>query len=59
MTRNQIEDYFELLLEDEDLENILERYNVEPLEALMKLYDIGLIEEPYFDNQGNEDEDGS
>ncbi len=47
MTRDQAEDYFEMLLETESLEDILERYNVEPIEALMELFDNGLIDEPY------------
>jgi len=34
----------ELLLEHEDLETILERFDVSPQETLMTLFDAGLID---------------
>jgi len=56
------EEYVEMLLEDEDLETVLERYNVTPMEALMKLYDTGMIDEPSLSNfesdANNEEEQG-
>lgn len=56
MTREQIEDYFEMLLESEDLEDILERYNITPIDALMELFDNGLIDEPYGERYDNEED---
>lgn len=56
MTRKQIEDYFELLLETEDLEDILERYNITPIDALMELFDNGLIDEPYGERYTDDEE---
>lgn len=42
------EEFFEVLLETEDLETVLERYDLAPLEVLMLLYDQGcIIQEAY------------
>lgn len=37
------EEYFDLMLEDNDLEAVLEQYDITPTEALMKLFECGLI----------------
>lgn len=47
MTQDQIYEFFEILLEDESLEDILERYDLSPLETLMTLWKSGLIQEDY------------
>lgn len=49
--RRQFEDYVEMMLENESLEDFLERYNISAEEAVMHLYDYGMIDEDY----GNED----
>lgn len=45
MTRTMMEEYFETKLEDEYLEDILEKYDLEPLEVLMVLWEKGLIDD--------------
>lgn len=48
MTQDQMEEYFDTLLETEDVEDILERYDLTPLETLMFLWKNGLIQEDYY-----------
>lgn len=45
MDRNIIEDYFRIRLETESLEDILESFDLDPLETLLDLFDRGLINE--------------
>lgn len=42
--RLTIEEYFDLMLEDKSLEDILEEHDLTPTEALMKLFECGLID---------------
>ena len=47
-TMRQIqEEFFEIILETEDMEEILESYDLSPLEVLMILYDSGYIKDTY------------
>jgi len=53
----QMENYLEILLETESVEEVLERYDLSPTEALMFLWSSGLIKEEYpfeEDNQGEQ-----
>lgn len=40
-----IEDFLDLYLEDNTLEDLLEHFNVTPIEAFQTLFDSGLIDE--------------
>lgn len=54
-TMRQIqEEFFEVLLETEDLETVLERYDLGALETLMMLYDQGYIKDSYINNSNYE-----
>lgn len=53
--RNLIEQYFELMLEDHGLEEVLEQHDISPLDALMRLYDCGLIDLELYENEYEEE----
>ena len=60
MNREQFEDFVEMLLETESLEDILERYDISPQDVLMDLFDCGKITEDYgIDNENGNDWDHS
>lgn len=42
--RPTIDEYFDLMLEDKTLEEILEENDLTPTEALMKLFECGLLD---------------
>lgn len=45
-TKNeQIMEVVEYFLEDESFEDFLERFDLTPVEVIIKLYDIGLIQD--------------
>jgi hypothetical protein len=45
MDHNLIEGYFKIRLQNEPLEDILETFDIDPLELLLELYDRGQIDE--------------
>lgn len=44
LNKKQIEDYLDTALEEEHLEDILERFDVTPLEAFVTIFEAGLID---------------
>lgn len=47
MNYQQMEERFDILLETESLEDLLEQYDLAPLEVLLHLWTQGLIQEDY------------
>lgn len=45
MDRVILEGYFKMRLDTEDVGDILEHFDIDPLELLLDLYDKGLIDE--------------
>jgi hypothetical protein len=51
-----MENYLEILLETESVEEVLERYDLSPTEALMFLWSSGLIKEEYPFEEDNQND---
>ena len=45
MNKKQIEDFVEEYLEDDDLEDLLEEFDISPSDAFWELYQNGLIDD--------------
>lgn len=48
MTKEELEDFVEMMLEDESLEDLLERFNLTPTEAFLFLYKGGMVDTQLF-----------
>lgn len=56
VTRKDFEHYALSMLDDESLEEFMERYDLEPVDVLLILYDEGYIDFEYEDNPMSIDE---